>query len=454
MRVPVQMITSSGLLNSLDDRVAEQLSLAAQLPGIAKAVIALPDVEVGQGFPVGAVAAFDPHTGVIMAAGVGLDIGCGVRTLMTSLQIEDISHCKLQLGKALFHSIPAGRMGSRLLSLEGPGISAMLRGGARWAIEQGYGRPDDLSSIEEGGHLSGAEPGEISHEARARQRHAMGTLGSGNHYLEVQQISRIFDASIAQAFGLKLGQVLISIHAGARGLSYQMVTEFVREMMLRADRLGIRLSDKSLACAPITSPLGERFFGAVNAAGNCAFANRQMLTHLVRGIFSELFPGETLPLLYDQRHNSCHFEDHELLGASRRLLVHRRGACRALPPGHKKLSAPHQATGHPLFMSGAMGAPSYIMCGCSNNDQLSFNSASHGSPRAISRLNARQTLSGHSVEQALAQQGTLIFSQSIWSIAEQAPEAFRNIDQIALVNEQAGLARRVAQVKPLICLKG
>ena len=306
MRVPGVIFASRELLAAMDAKVGEQLANVAALPGIVDAAYAMPDAHWGYGFPIGGVAAFDADAGgVVSAGGVGFDISCGVRSLHTGLQEADLLPVQERLADLLFRRIPAGLGSTGALRLSGAAMGAMLRGGARWAVEQGFGSAADLACIEEGGCMAGAVPAEVSAAAKQRQRDEMGTLGSGNHYLEVQVVDELFDARAAQAYGLAVGDVLATLHCGSRGLGHQIGTDFLREMVIAAPRAGIALVDRELACAPLKSDLGQSYLGAMRAAINCALANRQILTHLAREAFAELFPGIAMPLLYDVSHNTC-----------------------------------------------------------------------------------------------------------------------------------------------------
>lgn len=315
MRVPAVVFASRELLQAMDDKVAEQLANVASLPGIVDAAYAMPDAHWGYGFPIGGVAAFDAgEGGVISAGGVGFDISCGVRTLRTGLRLEDVERAKGRLADLLYARIPAGVGSTGELRLSAEGMNAMLRKGARWAVDEGFGSTEDLEFIEEHGVVAGADPAAVSEQARLRQRDEMGTLGSGNHYLEVQVVDAVFDPVAARAFELATGDVVVSLHCGSRGLGHQIGTDYLREMAIAAPQSGIELVDRELACAPLRSPLGKRYLGAMRAAINCALANRQILTHLTREAFAEFFPGSRLPLLYDVSHNTCKEETHVVAG--------------------------------------------------------------------------------------------------------------------------------------------
>jgi tRNA-splicing ligase RtcB (3'-phosphate/5'-hydroxy nucleic acid ligase) len=316
MRMPAVLYGSESLLCSeMDEKALEQIGNVASLPGIVDAAYTMPDAHWGYGFPTGGVAAFDADAGgVVSAGGVGFDISCGVRTLLTGLKREEIEHCKESLADSLFRSIPAGLGSKGSIALDQIEMDRMLAGGARWAVGEGYGRAEDLDRIEEGGQMPGARPEAVSERARERQRQEMGTLGSGNHYLEVQEVAALFDDAIAKTFGLSIGDIVVSIHCGSRGLGHQIGTDFLREMALAAPAHWITLPDLELACAPLRSELGERYLGAMRAGINCALANRQIITYLTRRVFGHFFPEATLPVLFDVSHNTCKEEEHEISG--------------------------------------------------------------------------------------------------------------------------------------------
>ncbi len=455
MRVPGVIFASHELVEAMDDKVAAQLANVASLPGIVDAAYAMPDAHWGYGFPIGGVAAFDAEAGgVVSAGGVGFDISCGVRTLRTGLRREAIEQVKKRLADLLFARIPAGVGSTGALRLAGAKMDAMLRGGARWAVAEGYGSEADLAHIEESGCVAGADPAAVSEQAKKRQRDEMGTLGSGNHYLEVQLVDEIFDPAAAQAFGLAAGEVVVTIHCGSRGLGHQIGTDYLREMVVAAPAAGIVLGDRELACAPLNSALGARYLGAMRAGINCALANRQILTQLAREAFAELFPGVDLTLLYDVSHNTCKEETHRAGGARRRLFVHRKGATRAFGPGHPALPPEYRATGQPVLIGGSMGTASWILAGAAGTEERAFASACHGAGRAMSRHEALRRWHGRNVVDELAARGILIRSPSFRGVAEEAPLAYKDVGAVVEAAERAGLARKVARLVPLICVKG
>jgi tRNA-splicing ligase RtcB len=454
-RVPVVIFATEELLREMDQKVLEQASNVATLPGIQKASYVMPDAHWGYGFPIGGVAAFDPEQdGVVSAGGVGFDISCGVRTLLTELTKKDLLPKAEKLADKLFQVIPAG-VGSRgKIRLSGKEMDQMLSGGARWALERGYGLPEDLERIEEKGCMPGADPSAVSPEAKKRQEAEMGTLGSGNHYLEVQEVAEIYDPKIAEKMGLTLGQIVVSIHCGSRGLGHQIGTDYLKKMVSAAASYGIRLPERELACAPLNSPLGKEYLGAMRAGINCALANRQILTHLAREAFAEVFPGVRLSLLYDVSHNTCKEEVHEVDGHRKRLFVHRKGATRALGPGHPELPEHLRALGQPVLIGGSMGTHSYVLVGTEKSEELAFSSAIHGAGRAMSRHQATKLWKGKEIIEELARRGILIRSVSERGVAEEAPKAYKDVSLVVEAADQAGLARKVARLDPVICIKG
>ena len=398
MRVPAVVFADEGLAAEMDDKVFQQIVNVATLPGIVGASYAMPDAHWGYGFPIGGVAAFDPDAGgVVSAGGVGFDISCGVRLLTTGLKRSDVEHCQETLADVLFTSVPAG-LGSRgHIDLSPREMDAMLLGGASWAVTQGYGTSVDLERIEEHGQMAGAVPAAVSDRARERQR---------------------------------------------------------REMVIAAPGFGLELPDLELACAPIESDLGRRYLGAMRAAINCALANREILGHFSRRVFGHYFPSHRLDLLFDVSHNTCKVEPHKAAGKRRELYVHRKGATRAFGPGHESLPAALREVGQPVLIGGSMGTGSYILVGEATGEQKAFSSACHGAGRAMSRHAALKQYSGRKIQDDLAAQGIFIRSPSTRGIAEEAPLAYKDVGAVVLAAEHAGLARRVARLAPLICVKG
>jgi tRNA-splicing ligase RtcB len=455
MRVPAVIHGTEALVRDMGDKVAEQLCNVAGLPGIVRAAHAMPDAHWGYGFPIGGVAAFDADAGgVVSAGGVGFDVSCGVRTLTTGLDADQVVGLAPGLADALFAHIPAGVGSTGAIQLDDAGMDAMLAGGAQWAVGEGWGAREDLARIEEHGCMGGARPDCVSAKAKQRQRRGMGTLGSGNHYLEVQRVAEIYAPEEAEAFGLETGQAVVSIHCGSRGLGHQIGTEFLREMAISAAGFGIDLPDRELACAPIRSDLGERYLGAMRAAINCALANREIITHLTRQVFADVLPDARLALIYDVSHNTCKVERHVIDGRATDLFVHRKGATRAFGPGHAELPESLRSVGQPVLVGGSMGTASFILVGTGESERLAFSSACHGAGRAMSRRAATRRWRGRQLVDELEARGIWIRSPSFRGVAEEAPGAYKDAAEVVRATDAAGLARLVARVTPIVCIKG
>ena len=455
MRVPAIIYADETLIRDMDDKVGEQAANVASLPGVVQACYVMPDAHWGYGFPIGGVAAFDPNRGgVVSAGGVGFDISCGVRTMRTGLSAADVLPVQKALANLLYRDIPAGLGSHSAITLDLSETDEMLAGGAHWAVARGWGEPEDLERIEDGGRIAGAEPDLVSQRAKQRQTREMGTLGSGNHYLEAQVIAEIFDEAAAAAFGLRKSDVVVAIHCGSRGLGHQVATEYAKDMVVTAQASGIALPDRELACAPIKSEVGRRYLGAMRAAMNCALANREILGHYARGVFRQFFPGCELSLLFDVSHNTCKVELHIINGERRELFVHRKGATRAFGPGCDSLPPALRPIGQPVFIGGSMGTASYILVGEEFAEAKAFASACHGAGRALSRHAALRQWSGRQIIDELAAQGVMIRSPSSRGVAEEAPGAYKDVSAVVVAAEAAGLARRVARLRPLVCIKG
>lgn len=455
MRAPAIVYASEDLMREMDEKVFDQVTNVAKLPGIVRASYAMPDAHWGYGFPIGGVAAFDADEGgVVSAGGVGFDVSCGVRTHLTHLTRAQVVSVQQELADALFEHVPAGVGSEGEIALDEQGLNAMLLGGAQWAIERGFGRAEDLDRIEERGCASDADPVAVSEHARKRQRREMGTLGSGNHYLEVQEVAEIFDEKTAAAYGLVKGECVVTIHCGSRGLGHQIGTEYLREMLISAQNYGIDLPDRELACAPIKSDLGRKYLGAMRSAINCALANREIIGHLARQVFARFFEHGELPLMFDVSHNTCKVERHAIDGETRQLFVHRKGATRAFGPGHESLPEALRPYGQPVLIGGSMGAGSYVLAGMETSERQAFASACHGAGRRMSRHAATRAWSGRQVVDDLRGQGIIVKSLSLRGVAEEAPGAYKDVRAVVDSAEAAGLARKVAFLKPLICVKG
>jgi tRNA-splicing ligase RtcB len=455
MRVPGRIFASEKLVQDMDEKVREQVTNVAMLPGIQLASIAMPDAHWGYGFPIGGVAAFDPdEDGVISMGGVGFDISCGVRTMKTGMTREEVMPRLKTLVDQLFRRVPAGVGSEGLIKLTPGQIDEMLTGGAVWAIKKGYGLQDDLDYIEEHGRVEGAEPEHVSETAKKRQYREMGTLGSGNHYLEAQVVAELYDEKAALAMGLKKDDVVISVHCGSRGLGHQIGTDALKNLAYAAQKYNINIKDRELASAPINSPEGQRYLGAMSAGINCALANRQIITHLVREIFTEVYPEGHIKMLYDISHNTCKAETHVVNGKKKRLYVHRKGATRAFGPGQIDLPQEYRHVGQPVLIGGTMGTSSYVLVGTEEGMKQAFGSACHGAGRAMSRTQAKKKWHGREVINALEESGVLIRGHSYSGIAEEAPESYKDVTEVVDAAHHAGLARKVARVKPIACVKG
>ena len=441
------------------DQSLQQVVNVATLPGIVGPSLAMPDIHWGYGFPIGGVAAFDPAEGVVSPGGVGYDINCGVRLLRTDLSRPAISGRIAELVDGLFATIPSG-LGSRRrdLKLTTPTLREVLRLGAAWAVKQGFGDGDDLLHIEAGGQIPGADPGGVSDQALERGRDQLGTLGSGNHFVEIGYVAEIFDEKLAESLGIFPDQVTVIVHTGSRGLGHQVCDDFIRKLMQAATKYGIELPDRQLCCAPVRSPEGREYLGAMAAAANFAFANRQIITHWVRETFQEVLrlgPKHLgLQLVYDVAHNIAKIETHEVNGQKRQLCVHRKGATRAFPPHHPEVPAAYQETGQPVLIPGDMGRYSYLLVGTQKALEETFGSTCHGAGRLLSRHQALKVAKGRPIEKELASQGIIVRGAGRGTVAEEIPEAYKDVEQVVQVVHGAGLSRKVAKLQPLGVIKG
>lgn len=452
---PIILYGTKEIIDGLDDKVREQITNVAKLPGLVGAAMTMPDAHWGYGFPIGGVAAFDANEGgIISAGGVGFDISCGVRCLRTNLFITDILSSIERLADALFNAVPAGVGTEGKIQLTLSEINNVMNRGAEWALKKGFGVKEDLAYIEEQGCMAGANPDYVSDHAKKRQLNEMGTLGSGNHYLEIEVVEKIFDEAAAKAYGIAEGQIIIAIHCGSRGLGHQIGTDYLISLAKSAARLGIKLPDRELACAPILSKEGTEYLGAMRAGINCALANRQIITHLTREAFLTVIPDTVIETLYDVSHNTCKKEHHFVNGKLRELYIHRKGATRALPPGDAVLPKRYQTIGQPVFIGGSMGTGSYLLAGNTAEENKAFASASHGAGRKMSRNQAAKRWRGKELIDELAHKGIFIRTDTLRGVAEEAPGAYKDVDMVAEATEGGGLARRVAFLRPLACVKG
>lgn len=454
MRVPGVIFTSRELLAGLaGDSSLAQVANVAALPGIVSASYAMPDVHEGYGFPIGGVAATDVRGGgVISPGGVGFDISCGVRLLVSGLHTSELRPRLGPLMDALDKAIPRGMGGGAVWRLrKAAQLEEILAHGTRYAVSEGHGEPGDLEYCEDGGVVPGADPAYVSARARERGRAQVGSVGSGNHFLEVQTVERIADEAIAAAYGLWPGQVCVMIHTGSRGLGHQICSDYVAEMAPAMRRYGIAVPDPQLACVPVESPEGGAYLAAMAAAANYGRVNRQLLGQAARRALHRAAGGEGLRLLYDVSHNLAKIETHRVAGEERRLCVHRKGATRALPPGHPDLPARYAEAGQPVLVPGSMGTSSYVLAGVGGD---AFFSACHGAGRRLSRHQAARRINGAALRAELAAAGIDVRGTSMRGLAEEAPDAYKDVDAVAGVCEQAGLAKVVARLRPLGVVKG
>ncbi|MFH1841988.1 MAG: RtcB family protein [bacterium] len=458
MRVPGRIYASRKMVPRLTrDNALTQVVNVAHLPGIVGHSLAMPDIHWGYGFPIGGVAAFDLDQGVISPGGVGYDINCGVRLLRSDLELTDVRPHLETLVKTLFQNIPSG-VGSRgPLKLKGEQFDRVLVEGARWAVDSGRGRPKDLPNIEEYGCLAGADPGLPSGRARQRGRDQLGTLGSGNHFLEIGHVEDVYDAEAAAAMGLTVGQVTIMIHTGSRGFGHQVCDDSIRVMLKACRQYGIELPDRQLCCAPLSSPEGREYFGAMAAAVNFAFANRQIITDLVRETVGEVLGQDAarcLDTVYEVAHNIAKLETHTVDGQERKLCVHRKGATRAFGPGRPELPEHYRELGQPVLIPGDMGTCSYVLLGREKAMQATFGSACHGAGRVMSRKQAIKAARGRKLVDEMRQRGVLVLARGRGTLAEEMPEAYKDVSEVVEVVHQAGLATKVARLRPVGVVKG
>jgi tRNA-splicing ligase RtcB len=452
MRVPARIYADDELWEKIaKDRSLEQLVNVATLPGVSGYVYAMPDAHEGYGFPVGGLAAMRIDDGVISPGGVGYDINCGVRLLASSLDARELGAKLEPLVHDLSRSIPSGTGRGGALRLSDAELDRVLGEGSRFLVDRGLALPLDLETTEAGGGLGAADPASVSDRAKHRGRDQLGSIGSGNHFVEVQEVDEVFDETVARAFGLRTGQLTVLIHTGSRGLGHQVCTDYVRRMDVAMARHAIVLPDRQLACAPIRSPEGQAYFAAMGAAANFAWANRQAITATVRSVFTRaLGAAGGLRLVYDVAHNMAKLEEH----GGELLCVHRKGATRAFGPKHPETPAPYQAVGQPVFIPGSMGTASYVLVGTTEAMTQAFGTTCHGAGRAMSRTAAKRVQPGPAVRRALEAQGIVVRCPSSGELAEEAPHAYKDVERVVDVVHRAGLARRVARLRPLGVIKG
>ena len=456
MRVPARIYVSEKMLEEVfRDRSLGQLVNVATLPGIIDYSLAMPDIHEGYGFPIGGVAAMNMKNGVISPGGVGYDINCGMKLLKSDYQEEEIKNHLESLATEIQKEVPSGLGQGRQIKLDAASINKILEKGAQRIVEQGYGEKEDLENCESQGKLPQAEVTAVSDHAKNRGRDQVGTLGSGNHFLEIQKVDEIFNEGVAKIFGLFKNQIVIMIHTGSRGLGHQIATDYIKVMMTAMAKYGIRLPDRELAACPINSPEGKEYFAAMTCGANYAWANRQMIAHSIRKAWKNVLGEKSSPLvsLYDVAHNIAKIEKHTINEKEVEMILHRKGATRAFPPGHSEIPEKYQAVGQPVLIPGSMGTASYVLVGTKEGKE-SWYSTCHGAGRTMSRREAMRRVSGQEVAKRLESKGTIVKCWSLRGIAEEAPMAYKDIDEVVGVVHNAGLSKKVVRLKPLAVIKG
>jgi tRNA-splicing ligase RtcB len=459
MRVPVRLIADDRLLeDALRDLSLVQAVNAATLPGLVSQVVVMPDVHQGYGFPIGGVAATKLPDGVISPGGIGYDINCGVRLLASRIEYEEVKRWLPELASALYAHCPSGVGTKGSLPLTAKELDRVCREGSEWAQKQGYARPEDLEATEEGGRLDGADAAMVSSRAKERGRPQLGTLGAGNHFIEVDVVEEILHPEGAQAMGLEQGQLAVQIHCGSRGLGHQVCSDHVSELQGAVKRLGIQLPDRELVCAPLNSPEGHRYFAAMSCAANYAFANRQILAHHIRTAFEEALAGKVrdwdLIQVYDVAHNIGKLEEHVTPQGKERVCVHRKGATRAFGPGFPGLPPRYRRLGQPVLVPGSMGTSSWVLLGTEKSMELTFGSTCHGAGRVMSRHQAKRSVRGEQLKDKLEKEGIHVRAGSLPGLAEEAPQAYKDVDEVVDVVTQAGIVSKVARLRPVAVIKG
>lgn len=455
MRIEGLVYANKSLIQQIKkDLTTDQIANVATLPGFVGRSLAMPDAHQGYGFCIGGVAASDLNDGVVSAGGVGFDINCGVRLLSSPFQEEEVRPKLESLLNQLFRDIPAGSGRRGLLTIASSKLDQVLEHGAQWAVSQGYGHVGDIAYIEELGRMTTADASLVSHRAKTRGQHQLGTLGSGNHFLEIQRVTEIYDPEVARGFGLNLGQVVILIHTGSRGLGHQVCTDYLDLMQYAMSRYHIRVVDRQLACVPINSKEGAAYLGAMAAAANFAFANRQMITHWTRRVFGQILGSDSLKVVYDVCHNIAKQEEHWINARKRMVLVHRKGSTRAFPKGHPALPEEVRGLGQPVLIPGSMGTCSYVLVGTEGAMLETFGSSCHGAGRAKSRSQAKRETNAEAVLKNLKSKNILVKGQSQAGLIEENPDAYKDVNQVVDVVHKTGLSTKVARLLPLAVMKG
>jgi tRNA-splicing ligase RtcB len=459
MRVPVHIFATRNLLEKImDDRSLEQAMNAATLPGLVDKVYVMPDMHQGYGFPIGGVAATELPDGVISPGAIGYDINCGVRLLASTIDVEAAASELDTLASAINHFCPSGVGGKGAVKVGENELSQICAHGARWALKQGYASEADLRRTEEFGCISGADPEKVSQRARERGKPQLGSLGAGNHFIEVDLVDEVFYPRAADVMGLRRGSLVIQIHCGSRGFGHQICTDYVREFQGAVRRYGIKLPDRELVCAPLSSPEGQDYLAAMRAAANYAFTNRQILAHQARQAFSETFAGKIknwqLHQVYDIAHNMGKIETHTFNGKKLEVCVHRKGATRAFGPGTPGIPEEYQTIGQPVLVPGSMGTASWVLTGTEDSMTRSLGSSCHGAGRMMSRSQAKKKIWGEDLRRELEQQGIHVRAGSLSGLAEEAPLAYKDVDEVVETVVGAGIARKVARLRPVAVIKG
>jgi len=453
MNVPGVVFASESLFDKIkQDKTLEQVKNVAMLPGIVGMSIAMPDAHQGYGFCVGGVAAFDLKKGIISPGGIGYDINCGVRLLRTNLSKEEFLKKRKEVLHQMSRDVPSGVGRGSELRLSEKELNEVLDLGSHWALQKGYATKSDIEHTEDNGKIEGADSSKVSQRARGRGRNQLGSIGAGNHFVEVQEVEEIFDKDVALVFGLKLGQVVVLIHTGSRGLGHQTASDYIKAM--ESEYGTSHLPDRELACAPIESKLGKDYEAAMAAAANFAFVNRQMITHNIRKSFSQYFPKAKLEVVYDIAHNIAKFEEFVVNGKKKTLCVHRKGATRSFGPGRKEITKDYRKVGQPIFIPGSMGTYSYVLVGTDKARSISFASTAHGAGRVMSRTEAKRTLTPEHVQKELKDAGVMIEVGSMKGVVDEAPEAYKDVNEVVRVSDELGLGKMVARLKPLAVMKG
>ena len=458
MLVPGKVFGTEKIVSALENGAIQQIKNTAHLPGIQKFSLAMPDAHLGYGLVIGGVAAFDLEEGIVSPGGVGFDISCGVRVLLTDLDEKEIRPKLNELMDELFRQIPSGVGSKGKLKFSDKELKEVLEQGAEWIVNKGYGWKEDLERIEDYGCLKQADASKVSAKALQRGMPQIGTLGSGNHFIEVQKVEKVLDSKIAKAFGLKEGQIVVMIHSGSRGCGHQIASDYIETMLKAMQKYNIQVPDRQLACAPINSKEGQNYLNAMNAGTNFAFANRQAMMHWVREAFEHVFKQDAehlgLKHLYDVSHNIAKFEKHKIDGKNKEVLVHRKGATRAFPAEHKDNPKVYHSTGHPAIIPGSMGTASYILVGTEKGMKESFGSVCHGAGRVMSRHGAMQQKTGQQVKEELEAKGEIVRALSLKSLAEEGDFAYKDVTEVVKSVELAGIGKIVAKLKPLAVMKG